>query len=95
MHAHVSHGDTVANAGQAEEERPTAPGMDALLNEPLEVAHADVAGDEVGEARGDADHGQIEPFPRDARGKEQRTVACSLDPFFYSIASHREAPMEK
>ena len=35
--------------GDAEEKRIAAAGVDALLDEALEVAHADVAGDQVGE----------------------------------------------
>ncbi len=69
VHAPVAHGDAVADARHAEKEGPSAAGVHALLDEPLEVAHADVAGDQVGEARGHADHGPVELAPGDARGK--------------------------
>ena len=63
MHAQVAHGNAVADAGQAEEQRPAAAGVHALFDEPLQIAHADMAGDQVGKARGNADHGLVELAP--------------------------------
>ena len=48
---------------------PAAAGMNALFDEPLQVAHADVPRDEVVPARGHADHGLVELTPRDAGGE--------------------------
>ncbi len=55
--------------GYAEEERPPAAGVHTLLDEPLQIAHADVPGDQVGEARGNTDHGLCKLVPGYARGE--------------------------
>jgi hypothetical protein len=42
---------------------------------------------EVGEARGDTDHGHIEPFPGDSRGEQKRPVTGPFNALFDPVAS--------
>ena len=88
VHPLVPHGHAVADAGDAEEEGIAAAGVDPLLDEALQVAHADVAGDQVGEAGGDADEGLVHLALGNAGPLEQGPVRGSLQTFLDHIAAH-------
>jgi hypothetical protein len=51
MHAGVTHGDAVADAGEAEKLGPSAARVYTFLDESLQVAHSDMAGDQIRKTR--------------------------------------------
>ena len=88
VHPLVPHGHAVADAGDAEEEGIAAAGVDTLLDEALQVAHAHMTGDQVGKAGGHADKRLVHLALRNAGPFEQGAVRGPLQPFLDHITAH-------
>jgi hypothetical protein len=61
--------------------------MDALFDEPLEVTHPDMAGNEVGKGGGDADEGAVHLFTGDSGPHQQSALWGALKTFSDRVAA--------
>jgi len=90
VHAGMAHRNAVADARDAEKERIAAARMDPFLDKPLQVTHADVAGDDVGKARGNSDERLVHLCLWNAGSIQQGPVRNTLQPLLDFRASHRK-----
>jgi len=84
----VPHGHAVAHARNTEKERVAAAGVNPFLNKTLQIAHADMPGNQVGETGCHADKRLVHLIVRYTGTFQQGAMRSPLKPFLYHITAH-------
>ena len=78
VHPFVAHGDPIADAGNTEDKGVATSGVDTFFDETLQIAHAGVAGDQIGKGGRNADKGLVHLLVRHTGTFQQCPVGSAL-----------------
>ena len=95
LHAHMAHGDAVADADGRDEDGGAACHLDACLDGVGDLIQIHVAGDDLTVGTHHTDEGAVQLFRGVAQGVKQASVGRALRAFGHVVTSHFILLMQK